>query len=401
MVIKADTKHKLKRLVKRLDSVKGRGTELISVYVPHDYDLNEIVAQLREEEGEAENIKSKRTRKNVQSALSKMVDHLKQYERTPDNGLAVFCGDVSEREGRTDVELWDIEPPEPLQIKLYRCDKEFKLDPLKEMREEKADYGLLVMDTNDADIGILKGKRVVQKKHISSLVPGKSKPGGQSAARYDRVREGLLEDYLKNVGEATDKVLDADELEGVLVGGPGMIKDRFVKEGYLPYELEDSVVAVQNTSYTGEQGFEELLKKSREQLKETELQKEKELVKEMFDRLREDGKVTYGAEQVIRAIELGAVETVLLSEDLDMKGGKVKCECGNMEDVIVEDGETVTCGECGQEVDPKEQINIYDYMEEKAQQTGAEVEIVSSDTREGAQLYEMGGIAALLRFKVS
>lgn len=401
MVIKADSKYKLKRLVKKLDSIRGRGTELITVYCPHDYELQEIVNQLREEEAEAGNIKSKRTRKNVKSALSKMIDHLKEFPRTPDNGLAVFCGNVSDQEGKTNIKLWDIEPPQPVEIKLYRCGKEFKLEPLEKMLVEEEDYGLIVLDTSEADFGVLKGKKIVSKQHISSLVPGKSKPGGQSAQRFERVREGLLDDYLKNAGDTAKQIFDLDKLKGVIVGGPGPIKERFIDEDYLPQKFKDSIITVKNTSYTGDQGFEELVKRSQEELKETKMREEKELINDMFNRLREDGKIAYGLDQVLKSIKLGAAEKVIVSEALDKRQVEIECECGYEGEEIIDEEEEVTCPECGNS-DPEAvgEMDVFDALEGKAKSIGADIEIISTDTREGEQFYEMGGVAAFLRFKI-
>lgn len=398
MVIKADSKRKLKQLVEKLDSIRGRGTELITVYCPYDYDLTEIVNQLREEEAEAGNIKSKTTRKNVQSALSKMVDHLKEFKRTPDNGVAVFCGNVSQKEGKTDIKLWDIEPFEPVEVKLYRCGKEFKLGPLKEMLQEGEEYGMIVMDTSEADLGVLKGKKVVPKQHISSLVPGKSKPGGQSAARFERVREGLLDDYLKNVAETAKQVFDLDELKGVILGGPGPLKEKFAEGGYLPSSFKDNIISINSTSYTGEQGFEELLKRSKEELRETELEEEKELLQEVFNRLREDGKIAYGVDQVLRSLDLGAAEKVIISEDLDKQKVDISCECGyEGEEISGEDD--LTCPECGESVESDGE-DLFDVLKKRAENIGAETEFVSTDTSEGEQLYRMGGVAAFLRFRI-
>ncbi len=399
MVIKADSKRKLENLIEELESIRGRGTELVSIYCPHDYELTEIVNQLREEEAEAGNIKSKRTRKNVQSALSKMVDHLKEFKRTPDNGLAVFCGNVSEREGKTDIKLWDIEPFKEIEIKLYRCGKEFKLGPLKEMLEEGAEYGMIVMDTRNADLGILKGKKVVPKQHISSIVPGKSKPGGQSAARFERVREGLLEDYLKDVGEAVKQVFNTDELKGFIVGGPGPIKEKFIDDDYLSKKLRDNIVAVKGTSYTGNQGFQELLSKSREELRETELKEEKDLIQEVFDRLRENGKVSYGVDKVVKSLEMGAAEKIIVSEDLDIEKVIASCDCGYKKEEITDGFDLESCPECGENLNIEEK-SIFDVFEVMAENTGATVEVVSTDTSEGEQLYKMGGVAAFLRFRI-
>src|SRR3989339_935763 len=123
----------LKKFVKDIENHRGRHTELVSVYVPAEYDLNKIVNHLAQEQGTAENIKSTGTRKNVIASLERMIQHLKLFKKTPPNGLVVFSGNVSEREGQEDYQVFSIEPPLPLKIRIYRCDKEFVLDPLVEM----------------------------------------------------------------------------------------------------------------------------------------------------------------------------------------------------------------------------------------------------------------------------
>jgi peptide subunit release factor 1 (eRF1) len=172
-------KHKLKHFVKELELVKGRHTELVSVYVPQDYDINKIINHIQQEQGAATNIKSKGTRDNVIAALERMVQHLKLYKRTPAHGLCAFAGNTAEREGQQDYKVWSIEPPVPVKLRLYRCDKEFVLDPLLEMCEEKAIYGLVVMDKREGNVALLKGKSIIPMNSATSAVPGKTRAGGQ------------------------------------------------------------------------------------------------------------------------------------------------------------------------------------------------------------------------------
>ena len=120
---KQELKLHLKKMLKELKSIRGRHTELISVYVPPKYDINLIVSQLSQEISTAQNIKSKTTRKNVIASLEKVVQTLRNMKRTPKNGLAVFCGNTSEEGANPKYEIWTIEPPEPVNIKLYRCDQ--------------------------------------------------------------------------------------------------------------------------------------------------------------------------------------------------------------------------------------------------------------------------------------
>lgn len=171
-------KRKFEKMVKELGSIKGRHTELVSVYVPKGYNIQKAIDQLRTEQSTAQNIKSKAVRKNVMAALEKILQHLKVYKKTPENGLAVFCGNVSDKEGVSDIQIFVITPIEDIKTKLYQCDQHFVIDPLMEMIEEKEVYGLVILDKSEANIGFLKGKKVESVKHMESIVPGKTKKGG-------------------------------------------------------------------------------------------------------------------------------------------------------------------------------------------------------------------------------
>lgn len=173
------TKPELEEKIEELKNYKGRHTELITVYIPAGYDVNSVQRQLEAERSTAKNIKSTSTRKNVTDALEKIVRHLKTLKKTPKNGLALFAGNVSSVEGQDDMQLWDIEPPEPVGIRLYRCDKDFVLDPLDEMMEVGEIYALLVMDRKEATIGQLVGKRIELIQKMTSGIPSKVRAGGQ------------------------------------------------------------------------------------------------------------------------------------------------------------------------------------------------------------------------------
>src|SRR3989338_4882365 len=100
-----------KKKLAKLAQYKGRGTELISVYIPPSTDRSAVMSQLNEELSQSSNIKSPSTKKNVQSALRKISNFLKQINfKIPDNGLVIFAGNVSENEGRTDIRLFTVKP---------------------------------------------------------------------------------------------------------------------------------------------------------------------------------------------------------------------------------------------------------------------------------------------------
>jgi len=181
-------KQKLKKFIKELSEIRGRHTELVSVYIPAGYEMTKIINHLSQEQGTATNIKDKTTRTNVIDSLERMIRHLRLFKATPKNGLAVFAGNKAEREGQQDIQVWSVEPPEPLSTRLYRCDQYFVLDLLKDMLDTKETYGLLVVDRRDGDIGLLKGTAVLSLAHFSSDVPGKTTKGGQCLVKESIVQ---------------------------------------------------------------------------------------------------------------------------------------------------------------------------------------------------------------------
>jgi len=391
------------KTLKQLESYRGRHTELISVYVPQGFNILKIAEQLRNEQSTAQNIKSKTTRKNVLSALEKILQHLKLYRETPKNGLAIFCGNISEKEGVSDIELWAIEPPEPLKVKMYRCDQTFLLEPLKEMIREKDVYGLIVLDKSEADIGILKGKRIESLKHLDSIVPGKTKAGGWSANRYARIREGLLEDFMKKIAEiANAQFKDKKDLKGIIIGGPGPIKEEFAKKDFFFHTLKRKILGIIDTSYAGEYGLRETVERAEELIKESSIMHEKKILDRFFNELAKDGLAVYGFDDVIEALEGGNLELLLISEDFDWIKIKLKCKnCGyetekTIKEEFVKDEK---CEKCGGDVDILEKKEIIDEITKTAENMGTHVEIISTETSKGIQLKELGGIAGILRFK--
>lgn len=414
---KSRNEYQYKKLIEKLDGIRGRGTELISVYVTPGFDLNQVIQQLREEEGTAENIKSKNTRKNVVSALRRIINFLQKYSqkqgnKAPENGMVIFSGDVTGQEGRSDIKLYWVEPPQPVQSRIYRCDQEFMLDPLREALEEKKKVGLIVVDAKEAMVATLKGKHLDIARHLDSNVWGKHSKGGQSSQRFERLREGALKTFLKKVAEAANReFVDEPNLELILVGGPGPTKNKFLKEGNLNNEVQDKVQSVFDTGYSDEQGLKELMKKAEDILEDLDVVKEKSLVQEFLTGIVSDeGLVTYGSKEVRKHLRNGAVETLLISEDQDLEKVTVECgSCGAEFEEIIESGSEgrkkirdKECPECGEkQLSVKSSADAVEEFCDLADETGAEVEFISTETEEGQQFVNaFKGIGALLRYKI-
>ena len=93
--------YEFKKILKELKEKKGKGTELVSMYVPPDKQLSDITKQMRDELGQSANIKSKTTRKNVQSAIEVISQRIRMFKQAPPHGLCLFVGMIPRGGPRT------------------------------------------------------------------------------------------------------------------------------------------------------------------------------------------------------------------------------------------------------------------------------------------------------------
>lgn len=399
--------YEVKRTLEELSQKRGRGTELVSVYIPPDKQISDVVKHMREELSQSANIKSKQTRKNVQSAIEVIMQRMKLFPKPPEKGLVLFVGMIPRGgPGTEKMETYVFEPPETVQTYIYHCNSEFYLEPLEEIIAEKDIYGLAVIDRKEATIAILRGKRIDIIKHLTSGVPGKHKAGGQSQRRFDRLIDLAAHEFKKRIGEHMNEAfLSLPDLKGVIVGGPGHTKEEFVEGDYLHHEIKQKIITTVDTSYTGEFGIREVMDKSMDVLTEIDVMREKKLVQRFLHELvDENGLASYGEAEVRHNLAIGAVEILLLSEDLKKKrlvyhcpSCKVKTEKTFRKEV--EETE-ISCPNCGEKIKPEEGRDLIDEFVEMAEEVGSEVEIISTETEEGMQLSKaFGGIAAILRYR--
>jgi peptide chain release factor subunit 1 len=361
------TRDELTDVLEELSAIRGRHTELVSVLVPAGANINVVIDQLEAEKSTARNIKSKTTQKNVIEALERATRQLRMLgQQTPKNGIAIYSGNVSAVEGQEDMRIWAIVPPEELGMRLYRCDQIFILDPLKEMMEVKDLYGLFVIDRKECTVGLLEGKKIKILQHLDSGVPGKTRAGGQSSQRYERIVEGKAKDFYRECAEALKKhFFEIKNLRGIIIGGPMPTKDEFLKEGLLVTALKDKVIGMKDIGYADEHGIELLVEASRDLLEQQEITLEKKLMEKFFDMLgKQREKTAYGYEAVKKALKLAAVDTLFLSKKLEKP--------------VVEE------------------------LKLMASETGVtNIETVSVETEEGQQFFNLSGIGAILRYKVN
>lgn len=399
-------KYDFKKAMQEIMNTRGRGTELISVYIPETKLISDVTSYLRDEYSQSSNIKSKSTMKNVQGAIDSIMSRLKTFKTTPPNGVAIFCGEVPKAGDQTKMVQYVINPPESITTFLYRCDSLFFTEPLETMLLDKKSYGLITIDRREATLGILTGSKVAVLKHIDSLVPSKHHQGGQSSVRFERLIEIAAHEFFKKVADsAVNLFLPRTELVGLLIGGPGATKDFFIKEEYLHHELQKKVIKPHfDTGYTDESGLRELVDAAKDTIRDIDLVEEKRFVQRLFREIREpDGGLSAYGEDIVRdIINMGAAETVLLSEALNKRRITVSCPSGHTYQDTVEnvDGK-ILCRECGSTAIIDKDRDLIDDFFDIAEVYNTSVEIISSESEEGEMLMKaFGGIAAILRYKV-
>ncbi len=412
-VSKDRARYAFKRALEELKEARGSATQLISLYIPPDTQIHDVVAQLRNEYGQAQNIKSKGTMKNVTSALESAIQALKNFKNPGPHGVVVFVGAKSIGSNQTRMVKHVIEPPLPLTLRKYHCDSSFFLEPLESMLKEHNNYGLIVLDRQEATLGFLRGQAVQVTTNMQSMVPNKHAKGGQSARRFERITEEIADKWFQKIGETANEIFmpeyERGELKGIIVGGPGPTKEYWADEGYLHHELQKRVVGAPiDTGYTDEYGLRDLVANAHNLLKDLGLTEEKDLLQRFMRELAkpDGGLAAYGEDEVRRMIELGAVETLVLSEKLRKYRVTLACENGDFEKsatVPIPDhflATTGNCPTCNSQLTITAEDDVVSELSEVAESMGSKVTIVSAGSDEGELLFKaFGGIAAILRYR--
>ncbi|MCW4048480.1 MAG: peptide chain release factor aRF-1 [Candidatus Bathyarchaeota archaeon] len=406
---------RFQRMLENLERLEGRGTELVTVYIPPSKKIHEVMTDLKNEYGTAVNIKAKTTKKNVQNALTKAMERLKLFKEVPETGLAIFAGTIaSDQLGVGEMQTFVIIPPEPISIYYYRCMHHFMLDPLFNILEHEDTYGILVIDAKDATFAILKGQRADIVKDMSSGVAGKTRAGGQSSRRYERLRNMHLQEFYNRVGNnLTEIFLNMENLMGILVGGPGHTKEEFLRGNYLHHELKDKILTTVDTGYTGHEGVKELVNRSKSFLEKVRHMQERKIMQEFLQHLGEDdGLATYGEQEVIKVLKNMNIYTILISASIRRWYVKLVCRsCDFSEYQIVDMDEweafeeklgnmkCLKCGNSSYEVEEKE--DFIEVLVKLSDAADARMEIISTHTEEGEMLLRsFGGLAAITKYRV-
>jgi peptide chain release factor subunit 1 len=330
----------------------------------------------------------------------------------PPNGLVIYCGEIITSEGKERKINIDFEPFKPINTSLYLCDNKFHTEALSELLESDQKFGFIIMDGNGALFGTLSGntREVVQKFSVD--LPKKHGRGGQSALRFARLREEKRHNYVRKVAElAVQNYITADKVNvaGLILAGSADFKNDLNQSDMFDQRLQAKVIKVVDVSYGGENGFNQAIELSSETLSNVKFIQEKKLINSYFDEISQDtGKVCYGIEDTLKALELGACETLIVYENLEITRWTLRPSEGGSDIILHTTKEQEANREpfldkaTGQEMEVVETQAFLEWLAEKYRDFGATLEFVSDRSSEGNQFVKgFGGIGAILRYKVN
>ena len=406
--------YKIRKTLDELSQKTGHGTELISVYIPKGKQLHEVITILKEEQGTADNIKSDLTRTHVVDSLGKVIQRLRLYKKTPERGLVIFCGALPPEGGgpigSEIINTYELDPPKDLKTFLYRCDDHFHVDILKDMLKDDNLIGFLAIDAKDTGWGLLYGDRIEVLSETGSGVAGKHRQGGQSAKRFQRLREMELTYYFNRVAQTTKEYfIDIYPVKGLIISGPGPTKEEFINGNYLEYRLQDMIISTIDSSYAGSEGIREAFTKSGEILSDFRMVEEKQIVEKLFKHINShSGLGTYGLNEIIKLLKNNVVETLIITDNTDLYRIEVKCKrCQHIQEEILERPKVISrktellnspCPNCKAMDLEATQQDIVDYLALIAAKTGSKIEVISGKAEHGMMISSLGKIGAILRY---
>ena len=229
-----------------------------------------------------------------------------------------------------------------MELKIEKEWKEIHLRRLKEASKKQPKIAVIAIDDESATIAII------------------HEYGIEEIATINLNRSGKMygEEEEKNYGEILAKITNIGL--PIVIVGPGFEKDKFI--AYAKGKIKNFIVEA--TSHAGMVGIKEAIKRGiiEKIVEENRISKEIKIIEKILEEIAKDGMVVYGVEEVKKAIEMGAIEKLIILNSMVRE----------KEDLI-----------------------------KKAEEIKAEIIIISDFHEGGEKLASLGGVVALLRYKIS
>jgi peptide chain release factor subunit 1 len=397
---------KIKRTINFLRDAHGDGTSMVTILIPPRDQVHRMRQKLTEELGTASNIKNRVNRQSVEAAITSAIQKLGQFNTTPPNGLCVFCGAIIDKEGKEKKLMMDFQPPRPLNQSLYICDRRFHVEPLYDLLETNEKFGFVIMDGQGCLYGVVAGdsRRILHRFAVD--LPKKHTKGGQSSVRFSRLRTEARHNYVRKAAEtATHIFITGAEanVTGLVLAGSADFKVLLSQSDILDHRLKTIILGVLDICYGGEEGFNQAIHLAADIMKDVRLVREQELLTKLFSMISTNSACSFGVRETMMAWDSGAIDTLLLWDELDI----YRCS--------LRDAEGNECLHYFSEKQLDENLHLdgtadvmvdhellTEWMAENHDTRGVKLEFVTNKSPEGAQFVKgLGGIGSFLRFQMS
>ena len=219
------------------------------------------------------------------------------------------------------------EPPKKIKHFYYRCSKKFIIQPIKDMFTEESKYGIVLVSGNCYQFyNLTKAGNHVEITciHDSSIkLQKKQKKGGQSAPRFERIRQEKENAYIKKISEKMvnyylTKNNTQYTVKGLIIGGPANIKQKLLDTQKVQKMFGDIILKTETTSEINSSTVWEVYEKCLDAFASEEENESLELIKEIKEMMEiEIEKLVFGYEEIFYNLKNCMLEKLLISTDLD------------------------------------------------------------------------------------
>nr|XP_043628807.1 eukaryotic peptide chain release factor subunit 1-3-like isoform X2 [Erigeron canadensis] len=359
---------KIKKLIKALEAARGNGTSMISLIMPPRDQVSRVTKMLGDEFGTASNIKSRVNRQSVLGAITSAQQRLKLYNKVPPNGLVLYTGTIVTED---------------------------------------------VMDGNGTLFGTLSGNTREVLHKFSVDLPKKHGRGGQSALRFARLRMEKRHNYVRKTAElATQFYINPStsqpNVSGLILAGSADFKTELSQSDMFDPRLQAKILNVVDVSYGGENGFNQAIELSAEILANVKFIQEKRLIGKYFEEISQDtGKYVFGVDDTLKALEMGAVDILIVWENLDINrftlknittGEVIIKHLSKEQESIQKNFRDATTNA---ELEVQEKMSLLEWFANEYRKFGCTLEFVTNKSQEGSQFCRgFGGIGGILRYQL-
>jgi len=402
--------YRLKKLINRLESMRGSGTSMITLIINYKDQINQYMKMLGEEVGKASNIKSRVTRQNVTDALTSTMEKLKLYNKTPINGLVIYCGLVQMEDGGEKMVKMDLSPFKPINTSLYKCDSVFHTEEIRRLLEDNDRFGFIIMDGNGSLYGTVQGNTRTVLLKFSVDLPKKHGRGGQSANRFARIRTERRHNYVRKVAEGATACFitnDRPNVKGLILAGSAEFKNDLQKSDLFDPRLQPTVLKLVDIAYGGENGFNQAIELSGDTLRSVKFIHEKKVIGRFFDEIAKDSnKYVFGLKDTLESMENGCIDVLIIWENLEYHRLTLKDNSDNVITEIVHKSKVTNSSKwkndlTGVEYEVLDNTQLTEWFLEFYKKYVTHLEIITDKSSEGAQFVKgFGGVGGILRYKV-